>query len=160
MLNCWSLEAEERPSFPELHKTFDSFLTTHTQDNYPYMEVLSKPYHLDNAEPTENPDTDPTPVNLDIEITDVDGDAETRTRVGTHLARSVSHYQPRHLGIVQSESHFSLRSYGSDIHSSIQDIKAELQRQTSWRSEGGTDGQEFVETRYVVSPTTTKHSNN
>lgn len=157
MLDCWGLEVEERPSFPQLHKTFDDFLIQQTEHKYPYMEVLSKPYHLDNLEPTENPDPEPTPINLDIEITDVDSDSTTKhsTRLNTNLSRSVSHNVPRNLRIVNSESHNSLSNFGSQDmphRHSLQDIQAELLRQATWQTQVDSNG-ELVNTRYVVSPT-------
>ena len=169
MLDCWSLEAEDRPTFPRLHGIFDEFLTTQTQENYPYMEVLSKPYHLDIVEPTENPDTDRTPVNLDIQITDVDADEETTpVRIGARgLARSISHNEPRNLRIVASDSHLSLRDVATprsaniSTHSSIHDMQAELLRQASWQTDDniGDGSHVLVNTRYVESPTTLSRHN-
>ena len=159
MLNCWSLEAEERPTFSQLHKTFDGFLVQQTENDYPYMEVLSTPFHVDSTQPAETQEADPTPINLDIEITDVDaGTTVISTQGGTNLKRSVSHNQPRRdsdLRLVTSESHSSLRSFGA--HSPIQDIEAELLRQANWMRNEGTDGQELVDTRYVTSPTAASH---
>ena len=158
MLDCWSLEAEERPNFPHLHKTFDGFLTQQTQDNYPYMEVLSKPYHTDEtAAPPEN-DPDPTPINLDIEITDMD--ADTTDSPLTHnkrtVTRSVSHNQPRreNMHIPLSGSNFSLRNLAGATNSPMQDVQAELLRQADWIQLDGRDEQDMVDPRYVDSPTT------
>jgi serine/threonine protein kinase len=159
MLDCWNLEPEDRPSFSQLHKTFDGFLSQQTENDYPYMEVLSTPFHVDSTQPAETHEADPTPINLDIEITDVDaGTTVTGTASNARLARSVSHNQPRrdlNLRLVSSESHSSLRSFGA--HSPIQDIEAELLRQANWvRNEDTEDGQELVNTRYVPSPTVSR----
>lgn len=157
MLHCWSQEAEERPSFSQLHKTFDDFLIQQTEHKYPYMEVLSKPYHLDNLEPTENPDHDPAPVNLDMGITDVDMDstATHSTRFNTNLSRSASHHVPRNQHIVNGESQNSLSNFDSQgipRRHSLQDIQAELLRQATWPIIVDSDA-ELANTRYVVSPT-------
>ena len=153
MLDCWNLEAEERPNFPELHATFDKFLTQQTQDNYPYMEVLSKPHHLDMTATEIVHDPDPTPINLDIQITDVDADTPMETPQ-RHLTRSISHNQPKkNLGITASGSNFSLRSLNKGTHDSIQDIQAELARQANWIHTDGGDEDAMVDTRYVDSPT-------
>ena len=160
MLDCWSLEPEDRPSFSQLHKIFDDFLVKHTENNYPYMEVLSTPYHVDSTQPAETHEADPTPINLDIEITDMDaGTAVTSTAGNAHRKRSASHNQPRrdlNLRLVTSERRSSLRSFRA--HSPIQDIEAELLRQANWvRNEDTEDGQELVNTRYVPSPTVSRN---
>ena len=155
------MEADERPDFAELHKMFDGFLTQHTQDNYPYMEVLSKAHHLeDTTAYPEMQDKEQTPINLDIEITDVDADAEEMPkRSGTNLMRSISHNVPRcNMGITPSESNLSLRSLGA--RSPMEDMQAELRRQAGWLQVGTTDGQDKVDTRYVDSPTSGRHSQN
>ena len=150
MLDCWSLEAGERPTFQELHKIFDDFLTQQTQDNYPYMEVLSKPYHLDDTTKTPATDEDQTPINLDIEITDVDSGQE----IGSQLSRSLSQYNPRRdeLRLNPSQSSFSLRSL--EVQSSLQDMQTELARQADWPlAVDRDDAHEMEDTRYVESPT-------
>ena len=164
MLDCWGVEAEERPTFPELHKIFDDFLTQQTQDSYPYMEVLSKPYHLDDTAKPPTTDADPTPVNLDIEITDVDADetdAPLALTTGAPLARSVSHNQPRRLnqpGLTPSISNFSLRSM--EVQGSLQDMQAELERQANWlQVDQAEEEKKKVDTRYVDSPTSFSRNN-
>ena len=153
MLDCWSSDAEDRPSFSQLHKTFDGFLVKQTESKYPYMKVLSTPLHLCSTQPAEALKADLTPINLNIEVTDMDvGTRVTSTQGSTHLRRSVSHNEPRkYLRLATSESHSSLRSFGA--HSPIQDIEAELLRQANWMRNEGADGQELVNTRYVPSPT-------
>ena len=146
-MDCCSLEPEDRPSFSELHKTS---LVKQTESDYPYMEVLSTPFHVDSTQPAETHEADPTP------ITDMDaGTAVTSTAGNAHRKRSASHNQPRKeldQRLVTSESHSSLRSFGA--HSPIQDIEAELLRQANWvRNEDTEDRQELVNTRYVPSPT-------
>ena len=155
-MDCCSLEPEDRPSFSELHKTY---LVKQTESDYPYMEVLSTPFHVDSTQPTETHEADPTPINLNIEITDVDvGTAVTSTAGNAHRKRSASHNQPRKeldQRLVTSESRSSLRSFGA--HSPIQDIEAELLRQANWvRNEDTEDGQELVNTCYVPSPTVSR----
>lgn len=160
-MDCWTLEAEERPNFPELHKLFDEFLSQQTQDNYPYMEVISNSQHIDDtAVQPEAQDLDRTPINLDIEITDVDGDVPRMPkRSGTNLMRSVSHNVPRNnMRITPSESNFSLRSLGA--HTPMQDMQAEIERQAGWLQVDNADGQEMVDTRYVDSPTSGRFSRN
>ena len=144
-------ESEERPSFPDLHKIFDDFLTQQTQDSYPYMEVLSKPYHLDETSTAPANDPDPTPINLDIQITDFDEDEDidAHRQVMRPVGRSISHRQPRRTepGLTPSTSNLSLRS--------LQDnMQAELDRQANWLIAGdGVNRQNKVDTRYVDSPT-------
>ena len=155
MLDCWNQEAGERPTFPELHKTFDDFLTQQTQDDYPYMEVLSKPYHLDDTANPPATDEDVTPINLDIEITDVDGDDEMHPSIPTasRLTRSVSQNNQgrNNLGLTLSTSNFSLRSL--QVQGSLQDMQAELERQADWPLADQDGGRELPDTRYVESPT-------
>ena len=160
MLDCWNHEAGERPMFQDLHKLFDDFLTQQTQDSYPYMEVLSKPYHLDDTTKIPAGEPDHTPINLDIEITDVDADEmSTPTQRETRLMRSVSQNNPRrnNLGLTPSNSNFSLRSL--QIHNSLQDMQTELARQADWLQVDLTDGREKEDTRYVDSPTSFTRNN-
>ena len=151
MLDCWSLEHEERPNFPQLHKIFDDYLTQQTKEHYPYMEVLSKPYHFSedtNAVVNITIDADPTPINLDIEITDVDAVDFTSDARTQELTRSASHCEPRtHLGLTQSASNLSLRSLQENM-------QAEMARQSDWLVVGERgEGREGGDTRYVDSPT-------
>ncbi len=39
MLYCWSESPSERPTFSQLRKEFDRFLSVHMQDRYPYIEI-------------------------------------------------------------------------------------------------------------------------
>lgn len=66
MQNCWREVAGERPMFSELHATFDRFLKQQTQDQLPYMVVLSNPYPLEEM-PSE---VEETPIDLDVEMLD------------------------------------------------------------------------------------------
>ena len=68
MLSCWNDEPEQRPKFSQLHDVFDQFLSRHTQDKYPYMELQTNPpYTFDKLEPLSNTtNQDNAPVNLDM----------------------------------------------------------------------------------------------
>ena len=146
MLECWNETPEQRPSFPRLHKTFDTFLGKHTQDRYPYMEVLSRSYHFDTLEP-KTPELDQTPVNLDIEGTSAERNTERQLANGASFEQSASLELTSSLPIAQRSPHGS-------HHSSRQDVRAELIRQMSWEREGGVTGEEIEmeSTRYVGSP--------
>ena len=77
MQQCWNSSPSERPSFSEIHETFDRFLSTHTQEKYPCTQLLSQPTPNRSAynsmvDDDENP-ADPLPVNLDIETSDGEG---------------------------------------------------------------------------------------
>jgi proto-oncogene tyrosine-protein kinase Ret len=51
MLKCWHPEPTGRPKFPELHKLFDYFLSRHTQEQYPYIDMNeSEPYTYDHLD--------------------------------------------------------------------------------------------------------------
>ena len=163
MLDCWSFEPEDRPSFSELRKTFDKFLTTQTQDKYPYMEVLSKPYYLDTVQP-KPAEPEPAVINLDIEITDIDADQQQDNKRESRISNSHSFSELGNLRLTTSESRRSLRSltelsvHGSQAGTplgSMHNIHAELIRQLSWERNDDADGDEkrFVDTRYVESPT-------
>lgn len=41
MLQCWSEQQLNRPSFSELRLQFDQFLSVYVQEHYPYIELQS-----------------------------------------------------------------------------------------------------------------------
>ena len=165
MLQCWSDQANQRPTFPKLHQIFDKYLSKHTQDRYPYIELLSKPYHFDKLEP-KTPDPEQAPVNLDFEVTDVDENDVPADRVQGRTATmsdqlpvlepntvlSATHNSPHfspHISLQPSPHRSPLAS----LHSSRQDIRAELIRQLSWERDGVVGEEvEMEDTRYVGSP--------
>lgn len=49
MHQCWHPHPNGRPSFPKLHKIFDYFLSRHTQELYPYIDMdATAPYTYDH----------------------------------------------------------------------------------------------------------------
>ena len=49
MHQCWHPEPKGRPKFTDLHKLFDYFLSRHTQEQYPYIDMDSmEPYTYDH----------------------------------------------------------------------------------------------------------------
>lgn len=49
MHQCWHPEPKGRPKFSDLHRLFDYFLTRHTQESYPYIDMDSNiPYMYDH----------------------------------------------------------------------------------------------------------------
>ncbi len=55
MLQCWAEDPLERPNFSDLHKSFDQFLSNHTRERYPYIELQI--YSYDHLEPCPSDDT-------------------------------------------------------------------------------------------------------
>jgi len=52
MLYCWSETPSERPTFSQLCKEFDRFLSVYIQDRYPYIEFkVTQPYYFDKLAP-------------------------------------------------------------------------------------------------------------
>lgn len=147
MLACWSEEPEQRPTFPKLHRIFDTFLGKHTQDRYPYMEVLSRSYHFDRLDP-KTPEPDQTPINLDIEGA---SSANRQLANGASFEQSASLELTNSLSITQ---HSPQRSPHGSHHSSRQDIRAELIQQLSRERERGVTGEgiEMENSRYVGTP--------
>ena len=156
------MEPEERPNFLELNKTFDSFLRKQTQDKYPYMEVLSKPYHHDTVKPA--PTESLVVVNLDIEVTDTDLGNEDSIRA-SRVLKSISYNEFGSLQVKSSLSHQSLRSLtnreslnlAGTPTGSIHSLHAELIRQISWGQNLDEAGGEvvLVNDRYVDEPSNT-----
>ena len=139
MLDCWSMEPEERPEFSKLHEIFDAFLSKQTQDKYPYMEVLSKPYYMnkvDNDEP-EHPGSN----QLNINITDVDSGERNIFKGANTVKKSASFNQLGNLKLVTSESNHSLQNTAQNTQrlghttfprASFQHMQAELSQQIFW----------------------------
>ena len=159
------MEPEERPNFQELNKMFDSFLRKQTQDKYPYMEVLSKPYHHDTINPV--PVESEVVINLDIEVTDTDvGNEDSITR--SRVSKSISFNDFGSLQVKPSLSHHSLHSLArleslnmvGTPTGSIHSIHAELIRQISWgQNLDEADGEVvLVNDRYVEEPSNTSMS--
>ena len=69
---CWNERPEQRPTFNNLYRTFDSFLSKNTQESYPYIELLGQE---DAGKEPETPQLDRTPVNLDPEVAHTNGNA-------------------------------------------------------------------------------------
>ena len=52
MHRCWHPNPNGRPTFSDLHKLFDHFLSKHTQEKYPYIEMdANTPYFFDRLTP-------------------------------------------------------------------------------------------------------------
>ena len=66
MLQCWSEDKEDRPSFGKLHIIFDQFLSKHIEDRYPYMEVQM--YTFDKLEPQPSTMTQDSVASISIDI--------------------------------------------------------------------------------------------
>ena len=110
MQQCWNSSPSERPSFSEIHETFDRFLSTHTQEKYPCTQLLSQPTPNQSAynsmvDDDENP-ADPLPVNLDIETSDGEGsrvhnahqsETEGSQVDNAHQRASPDHFETRRL---------------------------------------------------------------
>ena len=144
MLSCWSEDPDQRPKFSKLHDIFDQFLSRHTQDKYPYMELqTSPPYIFDKLDPLSNatnPDT--TPINLDVE----------EEQLGVRLCPTDNRLAGTHLPV--PENRLSIRSALSSQWGSDQDVRlldTEIDRISQLSIPVGRDGKE-PETRYVESP--------
>ena len=110
MQQCWNSSPSERPSFSEIHETFDRFLSTHTQEIYPCTQLISQPTPNRSAynsmvDDDENP-ADPLPVNLDIETSDGEGsrvhnahqsETEGSQVDNAHQRSSPDHFETRRL---------------------------------------------------------------
>ena len=52
MHRCWHPSPSGRPKFSDLHKLFDYYLTKHTQEKYPYIDMeTNTPYSFDQLTP-------------------------------------------------------------------------------------------------------------
>ena len=52
MHQCWHPNPSGRPKFSDLHQLFDRYLTKHTQEKYPYIDMDSNvPYTFDHLTP-------------------------------------------------------------------------------------------------------------
>lgn len=172
MQECWEADATERPSFPELHHTFDKFLTQHTQDHYPYMELLyTAPHHPDTTDTTDarQHDMDHTPINLDIKITDTDTEKTTKGGLSVNqerrLGRSASHNQPRtsggrNLRLPTSRSNLSLRNPSTPTLSLEETQREPVTQPRLYPVDQDQNQNEMEDLRYVVSPTSFTSSRN
>lgn len=151
MLQCWNEDPEERPTFEELHKTFDQFLSNHIQDRYPYIELqMTLPYSFDKLEPVtclaKTPPSNECPIDLDMSDPDTD-------TTGIFDIKIVPTTQ--HLSLESSNSHTlqvpagsRLSTVSAQLRNSNPDIQMremEVDR-ISFISAG------IPETRYVESP--------
>lgn len=152
MLQCWNTDADDRPSFKDLHSLFDQFLSVHIQDRYPYMQ-LSAPYLTPVpsklAPETGQTDTDGNSfVNLDFDTPNPtlssvadNGAALSHTPVGRTLS-SGTVSQPR--------------SAHNSPHGSLQEVDQLSNRSLTILNDDPLDNSEFTDMRYVQSPVETK----
>ena len=127
------------------------------------MEVLSKPYYLDMVQP-KPAEPEPAVINLDIEITDIDADQQQDNKKESRVVPNrLSFNELGSLRLTTSESRRSFQSLTElSVHrsqagtpiGSMHTVHAELVRQLSWERMDGVDGDGniFVDTRYVESP--------
>lgn len=148
MRDCWKQEAGERPTFSELHKVFDRFLKQQTQDQYPYIMVLSNPYSLE----PEQREVEQTPINLDMELMDATttGNSRNNDLVQGASLNQLSRLNPADGGSQNSfaqmsldEPHHHLRPSSMQNENSSQEGERNIEE----------DDQEVVHNRYVELPT-------
>ena len=151
MLHCWNEDPEERPTFEELHKTFDQFLSNHIQDRYPYIELQTTlPYSFDKLEPitclAKTPPNDECPIDLDTSDPDTDTTAIFDIKIvptGQQLSLESTNSH-----ILQVPAGSRLSTVSAQLRNSNPDIQMremEVDR-ISFISAG------IPETRYVESP--------
>ena len=151
MQNCWREVAGERPTFSELHATFDGFLKQQTQDELPYMVVLSNPYPLEEM-PSE---VEETPIVLDVEMLDT---TPNESNGDKHLEQSAPFDQLDMPNIVSEEDkHFTSAPQQVIPHKSQDHLPPNSTQNASIEdpSQGREkeDGQEAAHIRYVELPT-------
>lgn len=145
MLSCWSEDTEERPTFAELHRIFDQFLSSHIQDHYPYIELMNPPYSFDKLEPEEPAVQmgNECPIDLDID-----------KHEPTDIAIIPAGQQPqnRNSHTLQVPAGCRLSTLSAQLRNSSPDVRVEADR-ISYLSV------DAPETRYVESPVGASQSN-
>ena len=150
MQGCWRQAPGDRPMFSELHATFDRFLKQQTQDQLPYMVVLSNPCPLE-----QNPsEIEETTINLDVEMIDT---APNGSKRESHLIHSVSLNNLNGMNPASEDQHSFIQMFPHTsqdllLTSSTQDITIENPFQGKERNIEE-DGQKVVHIRYVELPT-------
>ena len=142
---CWNERPEQRPTFNNLYRTFDSFLSKNTQEFHPYIELLEQEdAGKYKSSDFETPQLDRTPVNLDPVVAHTNGNATSlkKSRSTEIFHQFLSSSDPfSDLQIKSSSTHFSHRS---------STLPVEMQQPLSWkeRKKIFNEGME-MKTRYV-----------
>ena len=139
MLRCWSEDTEERPTFTDLHRIFDQFLSSHTQDHYPYIELqMNPPYSFDKLEPVEQAVQTSNEYPVDLNIDSHDPTDIAIIPAGQQLQNRNSH-------TLQVPAGSRLSSVSAQMRNSSPDIRMEADRISRLSVD-------TPETRYVESP--------
>lgn len=71
MLHCWSTDPIDRPSFSELRRLFDQFLSRHTQDQYPYIDLEASHSFSQHKQDTTRCTASPLDLENDVDSVNI-----------------------------------------------------------------------------------------